>query len=94
MGFKLNVANIDDVTGAHIHKAPRGSNGGIVVFLFGDPLTDPVTVNGTLVEGTITPSDVIAGDFDELLTDMRAGNTYVQVHTGGSGTPEIRGQIH
>lgn len=96
LGFKLNVANINDVIGAHIHQAPAGENGGIVVFLFGDPFTDPVTVNGTLAEGTITATEVIgsiAGDFDALLTAMREGNTYVQVHTEENVPGEIRGQI-
>jgi len=97
LSFKLNVANIDDVIGAHIHQAPAGENGGIVVFLFGNPFADPVTVNGTLAEGTITASDVIGsigGDFDALLMAMREGNTYVQVHTEENVPGEIRGQIH
>jgi CHRD domain. len=94
LNFKLNVANIDDVIGAHIHQAPAGENGGIVVFLFGNPFTDPVTVNGTLAEGTITATDVIGLDFDALLTVMREGNTYVQVHTTTNPPGEIRGQIH
>jgi Cu/Zn superoxide dismutase len=97
LSFKLNVANIDDVIGAHIHQAPAGENGGIVVFLFGDPFTDPVTVNGTLAGGTITATDVvgsIAGDLDALVTAMREGDTYVQVHTEENVPGEIRGQIH
>lgn len=96
LSFKLNVANIEDVIGAHIHQAPAGVNGGIVVFLLGDPFTDPVTVNGTLAEGTITATDVIgpiAGDFDALLTAIRDGNAYVQVHTQEHVPGEIRGQI-
>lgn len=97
LSFKLNVANIDDVIGAHIHMAATGENGGIVVFLFGEPFADPVTVNGTLAEGTITASDVIgaiAGDFEALLTAMAEGNAYVQVHTLANVPGEIRGQIH
>ncbi len=96
LSFKLNVANIENVIGAHIHKAPAGENGGIVVFLFGDPFTDPVTLNGTLAEGTITASDVsgpIAGDFDALIEAMKKGNTYVQVHTEANVPGEIRGQV-
>lgn len=95
--FKLNVANVEDVIGAHVHQAPAGENGPIVVFLFGDPFADPVTVNGTLAQGTITASDVIgpiAGDFDALVTAMESGDTYVQVHTLANVPGEIRGQIH
>lgn len=96
LSFKLNVADIENVIGAHIHMAPPGKNGGIVVFLFGDPFADPVTTNGTLVEGTITASDVIgpiSGDFEALIEAMEAGNTYVQVHTSENPSGEIRGQI-
>ena len=95
--FKLNVANIEDVIGAHIHMAPAGENGGIVVFLYGDPFAAAVTVNGTLVEGTKTASDVvgsISGDFGALIDAMEAGNAYVQVHTTSNPPGEIRGQIH
>jgi hypothetical protein len=96
LGYKLIVANIEAVLGAHIHMAPPGENGGIVVFLFGDPFTDPVTVNGTLAEGTITASDVVgpnAGNFETLIEAMKAENTYVQVHTSENPPGEIRGQI-
>ena len=96
LSFRLNVANIENVIGAHIHSAPSGENGPIVVFLFGNPLTDAVTLNGTLAEGTITSSDVVgplAGDFDALLEAMKNGNTYVQVHTVENRPGEIRGQI-
>lgn len=97
LSYKLNVANIDNVIGAHIHNESEGANGPIVVFLFGDPFTDAVTVNGTLAEGTITTSEVIgpiAGDFNALESAMRIGNTYVQVHTEEHVPGEIRGQIH
>ena len=33
--YKLIVANLEFVTQAHIHLAPAGANGGVVVFLFG-----------------------------------------------------------
>lgn len=58
LDFKLIVANIDDVTQAHIHLAPVGTNGPIVVFLFGfDPVG--VTTNGILSQGTISADDLI-----------------------------------
>lgn len=95
--FKLNVANVDDVIGAHVHHAPPGENGSIVVFLYGDPFAEAVTVNGTLAEGTITADDVIGpfdGDFDALVTAIADGEASVQVHTKAHPPGEIRGQIH
>jgi hypothetical protein len=101
LSYKLNVANIEDVIGAHVHQAPAGQNGGIVAYLFGAPFvadTDAVTVNGTLAEGTITDADVVgtsptAETLAELLDVMRAGNTYVNVHTLANRPGEVRGQI-
>jgi glucose/arabinose dehydrogenase len=96
--FKLIVANIDNVIGAHIHLAPVGQNGPIVLPLLGNPfIADPgQTVNGTLVEGTATAADIsgpLAGDLDALIAAMKAGNTYVNVHTVEFRPGEIRGQI-
>jgi len=54
------------------------------------------------VTGTITPADVIgpasqgigAGQFDKLVDAIRAGVTYVNVHTPSFPAGEIRGQIN
>lgn len=97
LSYKLNVANIEDVIGVHIHNAPAGANGGVVVPLFGDlfvPDADAVTVNGPFLEGTIVDDDVtVLADLSALLDEMRAGNTYVNVHTIANRGGEIRGQI-
>ena len=98
LAFKVIVANIDNVIGAHIHLAPAEQNGPIVLPLLGNPfIPDPgVTVNGILVEGTATAADVsgpLAGDLAALIAAMRAGNTYVNVHTVEFRGGEIRGQI-
>jgi hypothetical protein len=70
----------------HVNKpaCPAGNTG------------SPVTVTGTIV-----PSDVIgptqqgigAGSFDELVRAMKAGATYVNVHSNVFPAGEIRGQI-
>ena len=96
--FKVIVAKIDNVIGAHIHLAPAGQNGPIVLPLLGNPfIPDPgVTVNGILVEGTATAADVsgpLAGDLDALIAAMRTGDTYVNVPTVEFRPGEIRGQI-
>jgi glucose/arabinose dehydrogenase len=98
LAFKVIVADIDNVIGAHIHLAPAGQNGPIVLPLLGNPfIPDPgVTVNGILVEGTATAADVggpLAGDLEALIAAMRAGDTYVNVHTVEFRPGEIRGQI-
>src|SRR5688572_6801334 len=57
--YKLIVANIDEVTQAHIHCGEAGVNGPVVAFLYGfDPVG--VAVNGILAEGAITAANIIA----------------------------------
>ena len=111
--YKLIVANIENVFQAHIHRGPAGSNGPIVVWLF--PSTAPVAgplgagrLNGVIAEGTITAANLVgplAGQpLSALLSDLRSGNAYVNVHTNDGVAPtntgpgdfpggEIRGQI-
>ncbi len=97
--YKLIVANIENVTQSHIHIAPRGVNGPVVVFLFGF-VAGGVTENGVLAEGTITQPNLIprpaigfGGTMAELLAAMRTGNAYVNVHTVQLPAGEIRGQV-
>ncbi len=92
---------------AHIHLGDRHTNGGVIVFLcsnFGPappgtpscPPNDGTVVSGTLMAGdVIGPADkgIAAGEFAELVEALRARSTYVNVHTAGFGTGEIRGQV-
>ena len=94
---------------AHIHFAQRSVNGGISAWLCGALAPEPCPPTGGSVEGVITAAEVQntvsgsppcdqgieQGSFEELVRAMRAGHTYVNVHSnprfpGG----EIRGQIN
>jgi hypothetical protein len=95
--YRLIVANIEDVTAAHIHLAPRGENGDIVAFLFNPVAPTDGRTNGILAEGTIRSEDLVGplegSTLSELIDEMEAGNTYVNVHTVEHPSGEIRGQI-
>jgi len=100
ISFRLLIANIENTTQAHIHRAPAGVNGGIVVWL--RPSAPPLQLvpgrfDGVYAEGTITAPSLVgslAGQpLSALLDEMRAGNTYVNVHTTALPGGEIRGQI-
>jgi hypothetical protein len=97
LNYRLIVANIEDVTAAHIHLAPRGENGDIVAFLFDPEEPTEGRTNGVLAEGTITSDDLIGplegSTLSKLIDEMEAGNTYVNVHTVEHPSGEIRGQI-
>jgi hypothetical protein len=106
--YKLIVSNIDNVVAAHIHVGPRGANGPVVAFLYGNAPPGGGRTNGVLAEGTITAANLtgpLAGQpLSALIDAMRAGNTYTNVHTNDGIAPpntgpgdfpggEIRGQI-
>ena len=97
------------VTQSHIHVGQLGVNGSIVIFLCQtaanpDPtgLAPPCPQQGS-VSGEITTANVIAGatasqqlaagDLAAVLTAIRAGAAYANVHTEPSPGGEIRSQI-
>jgi hypothetical protein len=85
---------------AHIHFGQRGVNGAVSAFLCGGGDKPPCPAEGT-VSGSIDAADVTgpeergisAGEIQELLRAMRAGATYVNVHTSQFPEGEIRGQV-
>jgi hypothetical protein len=103
LSFRLIVANIQNVTQAHIHCGAAGVNGPVVAFLYGFELI-PGRTQGVLSEGTLSAAHVIprpdspacpggVANFDDLLAKMRSGDTYTNVHTTQFPGGEIRGQI-
>lgn len=101
LSYRLNVANIEDVRMAHIHLAPAGSNGGVVVWLYPHDGPPPQLIegrfSGVLAADVITDDDLTGlqdvDTVEELVAEIRAGNAYVNVHTVAFGAGEIRGQI-
>ncbi len=94
--YRLTVNNLANFTEAHIHLGRRGENGPVVAFLFG-PVDPGITVTQGTVQGTVNESSLVGPlegqPFSELLRQMEAGNTYVNVHTRQNPAGEIRGQI-
>jgi CHRD domain len=98
-----------DVTQAHIHFGARATSGGISVWLCGNPSETVMPPAGTaacpLQEGTVSgvlePDDVVGpngqgiapGEWDEFIDALRAGVTYVNVHSVARGPGEIRAQL-
>jgi len=99
--FRVQIANIENTIMSHIHLAAPGVSGPIVVWLRpGAPPPPPAVpgrFDGVYVTGTFTAADLrgaLAGQpLLSLLDAMRAGNTYVNVHTSQFPGGEIRGQI-
>lgn len=98
--YRLIVANIDDVLQSHIHLAPQGTNGPVVVWLY--PSGPPAVLiegqfNGVLAEGTITAANLVGPlngqDLSALIEAFDNGEAYVNVHTTQFPGGEVRGQI-
>ena len=99
--YRLNVANIQDVTMAHIHVAPNaGENGPPVVWLYPTappPALIPGRTQGSLGAGVFSATSLVGPMTGMSLDDLReafvAGRAYVNVHTTRHPGGEIRGTI-
>lgn len=102
LAYALFVTDATDVNQAHIHQGAAGEEGPFVVWLYpGTDAREPELMegefSGLLAEGTITAEDFVGPlegmEFDALVESMRAGETYVNVHTEANPGGEIRGQL-
>lgn len=100
LSYRLIVANLENVTMAHIHYGPAGTNGPVVAWLY--PSAPPPELiegrfSGVLAEGTITEDDLVGPleglSMSDLMHHIRMGHAYVNVHTLQFPAGEIRGQI-
>jgi hypothetical protein len=90
----LYVSGMDSITAGHFHAADANTAGPIIAFVFSGPVTGR-GFGGLLSGGIITRSTPFSGvfTFDSLVTRIRAGTTYLNVHTRRFGGGEIRGQV-
>lgn len=96
LGYKLDVSNLDGVTAAHIHLGQPGESGPVVAPLYAGPAAEG-GFSGTLAQGTLRAADLTGllkgRSIADLVGEIEAGNTYVNVHTQRYPSGEIRGQI-
>jgi CHRD domain len=103
INFELTYQNLSpNVLFAHIHFGRPLQAGGVSTFLCGGgtkPTACPPsqgTVTGTIVASDIggpANQGIAPGEFAELLTALRRGLTYANVHSDICPMGEIRGQI-
>ncbi len=94
--YEVKVKGLKDITASHIHAGKKGAEGGPVVGLFGGPKKEGM-FSGVLAKGTIMDKDLVgplAGKtVGDLVTMIKDGDAYVNVHTTEHPNGEIRGQI-
>jgi hypothetical protein len=97
------------ITQSHIHVGQLSIGGSVVIFLCQtstnpDPTglapqcpqegtVDGVITSANVIAGSQAPQQLAAGDLAAVVTAIRAGATYANVHTDLSPGGEIRGQI-
>lgn len=96
--YTIEVHGLNPVIGAHIHPGAAGVNGPVRVVLFpfpgGPVITTATQVEGILMASTFNNSHVTGGlSFNDIVSAMRSGNAYCNVHTTRFPGGEIRGQI-
>ena len=107
--YELSYRNLQgEVRQAHIHLGQKGVNGAIMVFLCQtatnpDPTgLAPQCVQSGSVQGVLQAANVGAAaaaqgiaamEFEEMVDAIRAGVTYVNVHSSTFPGGELRGQL-
>jgi hypothetical protein len=105
--YSLSYSGLEGgVTQAHIHFGARAQTGGIAAFLCtnlgnGPEGTQACPAAPATVSGTLAPADVLgpsaqgiaAGEFAELVSAIRAGAAYVNVHSTLYPVGEVRAQF-
>ncbi len=90
LNYEIRVANTTDILFGHLHFAPAGQNGPVVVTLLG--ANDGLN-NGLIASGEIRDEDITGRTLAQLINEFRAGNVYVNIHTQVNGGGELRGQV-
>ncbi|HUF26217.1 MAG TPA: CHRD domain-containing protein [Gemmatimonadaceae bacterium] len=100
LSYKLIVANIENAFMAHIHTAPAGANGPVVVWLYPSTAVAPGPVgqgriDGVIATGTITAANLVGpltGQPVSALVDLLKNDlAYVNVHTNDGVAPTNTG---
>lgn len=97
--YKITASGLSgDATAAHIHLGPTTAAGPVVVPFPAKAINNggngSVTISGSFTAADVKPqTNPSIKNLDDLLAQMRAGNTYVNIHTAAHPPGEIRGQI-
>lgn len=92
LDFDLSAV-ADNISQAHIHSGPKGSNGPVVALLFGpaDPAVGAIHPTGTITEANLVGP--MAKDWKAFTDAMAKGELYVNVHNTANPAGVVRGQI-
>jgi len=94
--WSMTLTNMTNVTASHIHLGSTAVGSGPVIINLFLPNRPPETgtLNGFVMQGSITNANNSSVSLDSLRVLFNNGNAYVNVHTVVNGGGEIRDQIH
>jgi hypothetical protein len=89
--YEIRVSNTTNIRFGHLHLAPAGVNGPVIVDILG---AKPGLNNGVLITSEIRNENIKNGlTVAQLVEEFKAGNIYVNIHTDANPGGELRGQI-
>src|SRR6266550_1299274 len=103
--WNITLANTNNVTASHIHAGGTEIAGPIILPLYAAAKSNNPPISGTITRATfVPPASPLGITWDALISLMRSGDTYANVHTDDGVAPtntgpgdfpggEIRGQI-
>jgi hypothetical protein len=102
--YDIVVSGIDSITMAHFHAAAAGQNGPIMAWFVpsetaraaGPGSISVPSAGGVLRQNRVSRASlamVAPYTWDSLVTRMRAGTTYLNVHTRRNPGGELRGNV-
>ncbi len=90
LNYEIRVANTTNIRAGHLHYAPAGENGPVVVTLFG---AKSGLNNGIIASGEIRDEDIDGRTLNQLIDEIKDGEIYVNIHTAVNPSGELRGQV-
>jgi hypothetical protein len=100
LSYTLTANNIKDITASHIHQGKTGENGQPVVPLsidnakmnYGCQCMLPASGKGTITSSNLQ-GPMAGKQISDLVSMIKNGQAYVNIHTKENKNGEIRGQI-
>lgn len=96
LSYWVSIVGLKEITGAHIHKGSEGQNGDIVAVLSeaksAEGGNETISLKGNITKGDLQ-GPLEGKEVSDLVSLMRNGSAYVNVHTNEYKDGVIRGQI-
>ncbi len=96
--FQVALRGVENITAAHLHLAPAGINGPVVAPLLAlDASSEQLASSNNGFIGKLVTGDLLGPlegrPLDALISEILAGNVYVNIHSEQFPAGQLRGQV-